>query len=74
MPGTRKLCEFIRTSNNTACGDVAGWLVRVGTRTTDEQLTCDVHLADTCQAMYEAEGRRGAVVQLSNPHATGVPS
>ncbi len=66
MPRVQRLCEF-RRDNDTLCGDRADWLVRVGTRTSDEQLACSLHLAETCLAMYEAEDRRGAVLSLITP-------
>jgi hypothetical protein len=65
MP-TGSLCEFER-GNATVCADTADWRVSVGTRAADAQLTCGTHLAETCMAMYEAEGRRGVVLQVMLP-------
>jgi hypothetical protein len=59
-----KLCELER-GNGTRCGDRADWLVGVGTRKSDAQRSCNVHLAGTCEAMYEAEGRDGAVLHVT---------
>lgn len=40
-----------------SCRSRAVWLVGVRIRTIDRQRSCKKHLAMTCQAMYEAEGR-----------------
>ena len=49
-------CEF-RMPDDMQCPRLASWLVRVGTRKTDEQTACARHLSRTCRAMAGAEDR-----------------
>ena len=59
------LCELER-DNGTPCGDTAIWRVSIGGRKSDAQLTCYLHLNETCSAMYEAEQRLGAVLHVQS--------
>lgn len=52
------MCENSeRPDDGTPCGEEAEWIVHVGTRETDRQLSCSYCLGVTCQAMHGAEGR-----------------
>lgn len=56
----RLACESLKWGDGLPCKSAAAWVVRVGARETDQQLSCGTHLSFVCSAMYEAEGRRGA--------------
>lgn len=43
------------------CGHQARWIVRAGSRTTDQMLSCGACLNAVCRAMTKAEGRQSAV-------------
>lgn len=58
-------CELVR-GNGTACGDTADWQVSIDHRLTDAQLSCSLHLDETCGTMYEAEQRPGAVLHVQS--------
>jgi len=60
-----KECETVR-GNGTACNDTAIWVVSVGERKTDQQLSCEVHLDETCRAMYEAESRLNTILHVKS--------
>jgi hypothetical protein len=61
-----RLCEskLLWAETEIPCPHKASWVVRIGDRHTDEQLSCSVHLPQTCSAMIAAEGR------LPRPAAT----
>lgn len=48
-------CEYPEAAGPDGCTERGTWTVRVGTRKTDAQLSCTVHLGATCEAMTEAE-------------------
>jgi hypothetical protein len=52
-------CQFAggRGRNGFECGCRALWLVSVGTRRTDAQYSCGLHLSSTCTALLSAEDR-----------------
>jgi hypothetical protein len=60
-------CESLKWSG-VSCGSPAAWLVRVGSRASDEQAACGRHLNSACQALYGAEGRSGAVLTVRPVH------
>jgi len=64
-------CECTEARSGRRCASAAVWLVRVGTRHTDAQLSCGLHLNRTCQVMLGAEGRSAAltVTPASVPQA-----
>jgi len=64
-------CECTETASGRRCAGTATWLIRVGTRHIDAQLSCGLHLNQTCQAMLSAEGRNAAltVTRASVPQA-----
>jgi hypothetical protein len=51
-------CECTERINGTPCRSGAKWLVQIGARKTDAQLSCGVHLSMACEALYEAEKPR----------------
>jgi hypothetical protein len=59
------ICETIREQDGERCRHKAVWLVRVGTRKTDQQLCCAGHLNYAASAMIGAEGRAGAWLAVS---------
>lgn len=63
MPESVK-CESVSFSSGLQCHGTASWIVAVGTRKTDAQRSCSLHLSRVCRAMYEAEGRNGAVLTV----------
>ena len=63
-------CECPEFRSGLTCGHAAKWLVQVGTRRVDAQLSCSHHLSRTCGIMLGAEGRRGAaltVIEVKTP-------
>lgn len=46
------------------CRARAIWVVGIGNRAADRQRSCNKHLALTCRAMYEAEGRPNATLTI----------
>jgi hypothetical protein len=54
-------CECAEISSGLPCGKTAMWLVQVGTRKADAQLSCGRHLSMTCETMRHAEGRETAL-------------
>lgn len=57
-------CEAGRYSDGLLCPATAAWIVQVGTRKTDAQRACSVHLSRVCRALYAAEERDGAVLTV----------
>lgn len=53
-----KACECPEFSSGLPCGRSAMWLVQVGTRKADAQLSCPRHLSMTCSALYGADDPR----------------
>lgn len=58
-------CECPGFRTGLTCGHVAKWIVQLGTRKTDAQLSCTHHLSRTCEIMLSAEGRRGASLTVT---------
>lgn len=57
-------CECPEFRTGLTCGHAAMWLVRVGTRKADAQLSCSHHLSRTCTIMLSAEDRHGAALTV----------
>jgi hypothetical protein len=47
------------------CGARPSWLVGVGSRASDAQLSCSRHLAGTCRLRLRAEQRSGASLTVT---------
>lgn len=62
---TDQKCECPEFRSGLPCGKTAAWLVQVGTRKADAQLSCPRHLSMTCLAMYQAEDRRSATLTVT---------
>ena len=58
-------CECPEFRSGLICGSLPKWLVMVGTRKSDAQLSCGVHLNATCALMLAAEGRSGAALTVT---------
>ena len=58
-------CECPEFASGLPCGKAAKWLIQVGTRKADAQLSCARHLSMTCQALYEAEHPRKPVLTVT---------
>jgi hypothetical protein len=50
-----KNCEYPEAPGPDGCQEPGVWLVQVGTRKTDAQVSCTQHLGGTCASMTEAE-------------------
>ena len=48
-------CECPEFRTGLTCGRAAAWLVQVGRRLSDAQLSCRLHLSRTCEIMLGAE-------------------
>lgn len=51
--------------NGIQCGNAAAWVVQVGTRRADKQLSCGRHLHRTCEAMSAGEAPRNAALTVT---------
>ena len=58
-------CECPEFRTGLTCGKAPKWLVQVGTRKTDAQLSCARHLSGTCTIMLSAEDRPAATVTVT---------
>jgi hypothetical protein len=58
-------CECPEFRSGLPCGRDAKWLVQVGTRKADAQLSCARHLSPTCEAMRHAEGRERVALTVT---------
>ena len=58
-------CEVFVPSRAVLCGARALWLVAVGSRKTDAQYSCGIHLSRTCGLMLKAEDRGSAVLTVA---------
>lgn len=58
-------CECPEVRTGLTCGRSAAWLVQVGTRKADAQLSCARHLSGTCAMMLSAEDRPAATVTVT---------
>jgi hypothetical protein len=54
-------CEAL-TLRGKKCQHEGIWLVQMGERVSDGQLSCASHLGLVCSAFAEAEGRRASMV------------
>ena len=67
-------CEWVRPADLTLCGHRASFLVGIGTRKSDRQRACAMHLASVVIAFDGAEGRNGQHVTVQwFPVTTEVP-
>lgn len=60
-----KNCECTENTGSEGCNAAALWLVGIGSRKTDRQLSCGRHLNRTCEAMIQAEMPRRAVLTIA---------
>ena len=58
-------CECPEFRTGLTCGRAAAWLVQVGARKSDAQLSCARHLSPTCEMRLGAEGRPGAALTVT---------
>lgn len=57
-------CQALTAMDGLPCTRTAAWIVGVGSRRTDEQRSCHLHLIPTFRAMLAAEGRPGVVLSV----------
>lgn len=58
-------CECTEVTSGLGCRITASWLVGVGSRKSDAQLSCGRHLNITCQLMASLEGRAGVTLTVT---------
>lgn len=59
-----------RVDTGLPCGQPAVWLIGVGSRVMDRQLSCSDCLAFACAAMENAEGRTVTLTLIPVPRET----
>jgi len=57
-------CESVQESTGLRCPARASWIVAVGTRKSDEQAACGIHLNRACMALEGAEGRAAVLLSV----------
>lgn len=62
---SERKCECREFRSGLPCGRTAAWLVQVGTRKADAQLSCPRHLSMTCEVMRHGEGREAAALTVT---------
>lgn len=61
----RHQCQTMKMNDGRRCLFMASFLVRIGTRKSDERWSCAKHVAQTVIAFQDAEDRRSAQVTVT---------